>query len=70
MGFEATGPNDFSYNTPWHPWDPGQTVAIAITQPTLVPTTTHLTSSANPSVYAQPVYFTAAVTPGATVSAP
>jgi hypothetical protein len=70
VGFVATGPNNFSYNTPWHPWDPGQTVAIAITQPTLVPTTTHLTSSANPAVAVQPVTFTAAVTPGASVSTP
>ena len=45
---------------------PGQTVAITITQPVLVPTTTTLTSSANPSVYRQPVTFTATVTPGLT----
>jgi hypothetical protein len=66
VGFTATGPNGFSYNTPWNHWDPGQTVAITITQPVLVPTTTHLTSSANPSVYRQPVTFTATVTPGLT----
>ena len=66
MGFTVTGPNGFSYSQPWSPWDPGETVAITITQPVLVPTTTTLTSSANPSVYRQPVTFTATVTPGMT----
>ena len=68
VGFTVTGPSGFTYSQPWSPWDSGETVAITITQPVLVPTTTTLTSSANPSVYRQPVTFTATVTPGVTTS--
>ena len=68
LGFVATGPNGFSYNSPWKPWDPGQTVAITVTQPILAATTTKLTSSANPSVYEQPVTFTASVSSSVSLS--
>src|SRR5205807_8411067 len=70
LAFQATGPDGFSYSTPWKPWDPGETVTLTITQPVRIPTTTHLTSSANPSVYYQPVSFTATVTPGLAISSP
>ena len=63
LAFQVTGPNGFSYNTPWKPWDPGETVSMSVAQPVQIATTTHLTASANPTVYGQPVYFTATVTP-------
>ena len=31
LAFQATGPNGFSYSTPWKPWDPGETVVINVT---------------------------------------
>jgi hypothetical protein len=61
LAFSVTGPNGFSYSLPTTAWDPGESIVITVTTPTLIPTTTHLTSSVNPSVYGQPVYFTAAV---------
>ena len=42
---------------------PGRDGSMEIAQPVQVATTTQLTASANPSVYGQPVYFTAKVTP-------
>ena len=61
VGFTVTGPNGFSYSTPWKPWDPGQSIVVTGTPATPTSTVTTLTSSANPSVYSQPVTFTATV---------
>ena len=51
------------YTTPWKPWDatPAETIAITGAPATPTSTTTTLTSSANPSVFGQPVTFTATV---------
>jgi hypothetical protein len=60
LAFKVSGPSGFSYTLPTTAWDPGESIKITVTPPGA--TTTHLTSSANPSVYGQPVTFTAAVT--------
>ena len=49
------------YSTPWAPWDSGQTIVVTVSPPVLLPTTTALTSSANPSVFGQSDIFTASV---------
>jgi hypothetical protein len=68
LALKVGGPSGFSYSLPTTSWDPGESIAISVTPPSPTPTTTHLTSSANPSVYGQPVSFTVVVSPSASNS--
>jgi hypothetical protein len=61
LSFQAAGPNGFSYSLPFTPWDPGETIAITVSAPVLIATTTTVAASPSPSVFGQPVTFTATV---------
>lgn len=68
LAFSATGANGFSFSLPWQRWDAGQSVTVTIAQPSVIHTSLQVDSSVNPSVYGQPVTFSAALSGGGTGS--